>query len=149
MLLFTGLLPMPKLGIRQYESNWKVVGLERVLQVVWIGRAEKRVVTAEWGEDLLKKGIDMNLQKCACVRINDGDEIRRYFEKKMYWKHVVSWCVVTQADDSSTLESVLSFSAVSILYHCYIIVHYKLNCVCTGWSKYLCVPDDYNTESYK
>ena len=24
----------------------------------------------------------MNLQKCACVRINDSKEIRRYFEKK-------------------------------------------------------------------
>jgi hypothetical protein len=31
-----------------------------------------------------EKGIDMNLQKCACVRINDREEIRRYFggEKK-------------------------------------------------------------------
>jgi hypothetical protein len=74
----------------------------------------------------------MNLQDCACVRINGSDEIRRYFEKKMYWKHVVSWCVVTQADDSSTLESVLSFSGVSILCYCYILVHFEVNCVYTG-----------------
>jgi len=29
-----------------------------------------------------KRGIDMNLQKCACVRINDSKEIRRYLKKK-------------------------------------------------------------------
>jgi hypothetical protein len=81
-LLYERFLSLTNIGIRQYKSDWKVKGLERVRGVVWSGRAEKRVVTAEWGEDLLKKGIDMNLKKCACVRINDRKEIRRYFEKK-------------------------------------------------------------------
>jgi len=29
-----------------------------------------------------EKGIDMNLQKCACVGINDSKEIRRYFRRE-------------------------------------------------------------------
>ena len=29
-----------------------------------------------------EKGTDMNLKKCACVGINDREEIRRYFERK-------------------------------------------------------------------
>ena len=55
-----------------------------------------------------EKGIDMDLKKCVCVRINDRKEIKRYFGEKIpISRHVVNCRVATQSDDNSTLEFVL------------------------------------------